>query len=314
MARIAHMYYDAGKSMQESRRALDYHALPFPVCSLRRHAEAIVMIKITVPFENEFQLAVQLEETCGLARAVVIGAASLDPAEVALAAGRSGAQWLADSLQDGDVLGVAWGRTVRELVQAFPGGLDIDIDVVQIMGGMRQLSFNFNADDLCKQIAQACGARCHLLFAPAVVNSPEVRLAFLSDSSNRDTVGMFDLVTVALVGIGSMTPFEDSVIYRAGYLKDDEAQRLKSEGAVGDIFGIFYDQQGKISSAQLDQRRIGMTVEQFRRTPRRIAVATGSHKAAAILGAIRAGFVSELITDEHTAQCILDLLPHPAAT
>ena len=56
MARIAHMYYDAGKSMQEivARFGLSRFAVSRLLAQAR--AEAIVMIKITVPFENEFQL------------------------------------------------------------------------------------------------------------------------------------------------------------------------------------------------------------------------------------------------------------------
>lgn len=59
--------------------------------------------------------------------------------------------------------------------------------------------------------------------------------------------------------------------------------------------------------AHLNDKRIGMTVEQFRTVRRRIAAAAGEHKAETIVGAIRTRVLSELVTDSLTARRVLDL-------
>ena len=51
---------------------------------------------------------------------------------------------------------------------------------------------------------------------------------------------------------------------------------------------------------------IAVSLRQLRRIPLTIGVAIGEEKAAAIIGAARAGLISALVTDARTAEAILD--------
>ena len=65
------------------------------------------------------------------------------------------------------------------------------------------------------------------------------------------------------------------------------------------------DARGRIVSAATSGRRIGLGLERLREMPNVVGVAGGRHKAEAVLGAIRGGFIKVLVTDENTAEELL---------
>jgi len=76
-------------------------------------------------------------------------------------------------------------------------------------------------------------------------------------------------------------------------------------GAVGDMLGEWFDANGRIVSAATSSRRIGLGLDRLREMPNVVGVAGGRHKAEAVLGAIRGGFLKVLVTDENTAEELL---------
>ena len=77
-------------------------------------------------------------------------------------------------------------------------------------------------------------------------------------------------------------------------------------GAVGDIALRYFDSAGNDVSSDLQRRIMGMSPDQLRAVPRRIAVAGGRHKASAIRAALIGGWVTVLITDTQAAGELLD--------
>ena len=64
--------------------------------------------------------------------------------------------------------------------------------------------------------------------------------------------------------------------------------------------------RGAASTAGLDDRIIGITLEQLKRTPKVVGVSGGPDKLAAIGGALRGGLINVLITDSLTATRLLE--------
>ena len=108
---------------------------------------------------------------------------------------------------------------------------------------------------------------------------------------------------LAILGIGTVG--KAGGLWRAGFLDERDEIRLKKAGAIGAICGRFYDVNGQVCSSALDDRIIGLTLEELRRIRHKIGVATGRDKLSAILGALRARLVDVLITDEKTAEELL---------
>lgn len=72
-------------------------------------------------------------------------------------------------------------------------------------------------------------------------------------------------------------------------------------------FAAAFDQAGHPVYKGLQDRTIGISLEQLGRVRKTIAVATGKYKAKAILAALKAGFINYLVTDKETMLAVLAL-------
>lgn len=116
---------------------------------------------------------------------------------------------------------------------------------------------------------------------------------------------MFDQLTVAVVGIGAMQPSE--LLSNSGnFFQHDELESLKKNGAVGDICLHFFDESGDPIQHHLQNRVIGMNLEQLKQVPRTIGVAGGKRKVESIRAALKGGYLDVLITDPVNARIILN--------
>ena len=96
--------------------------------------------------------------------------------------------------------------------------------------------------------------------------------------------------------------------YRAGYLGDADLEHIREQGAVGEVIGTYFSQEGDIVPLELNERIIGLGSEDLINIPTRVGVSWGGQKALANIGAARSGLINVLVTDEHTAQKMLDTL------
>jgi lsr operon transcriptional repressor len=103
------------------------------------------------------------------------------------------------------------------------------------------------------------------------------------------------------------TPAADATIVQMGYLAADDVRQLHDRGVVGDILGQFFDSDGQVVSLPIHDRRIGIELSELASIPKVVGVAGGLHKAEAILGALRGGFLDVLVTNELVALRLLEL-------
>ncbi len=115
----------------------------------------------------------------------------------------------------------------------------------------------------------------------------------------------FDALDVALVGIGGQEP--SGLLASSGNVfSAQELQTVYDAGGVGDIGLRFLCADGRPVQTPLDQRVIGIELEQLKRVPRAIAVAGGPGKTDAIRAALVGGWINCLITDTYTAERLLE--------
>ncbi|HEU0256805.1 MAG TPA: sugar-binding domain-containing protein, partial [Microbacteriaceae bacterium] len=80
---------------------------------------------------------------------------------------------------------------------------------------------------------------------------------------------------------------------------------LLATGAVGDVCLRFFDADGRPTITELDERVLGIGRQTLLAVPRRIGIAGGERKHAAIRGALLGGWINILITDKQTALALL---------
>ncbi|MEO6299621.1 MAG: sugar-binding domain-containing protein, partial [Paracoccaceae bacterium] len=83
-----------------------------------------------------------------------------------------------------------------------------------------------------------------------------------------------------------------------------EINKIRADGGVGELLGHFFDANGRILLTALTARTL--TVSFAPEIDRIVAVAGGADKVAAIRAVLKSGRLKGLITDERTAQALLE--------
>lgn len=78
------------------------------------------------------------------------------------------------------------------------------------------------------------------------------------------------------------------------------------EKAVGDICSRFFTIDGEIADEKMDERTIGINLQDLKQKETAILVAGGERKIKAIHGALRGGYANHFITDQFTAKQLLE--------
>jgi DNA-binding transcriptional regulator LsrR (DeoR family) len=180
--------------------------------------------------------------------------------------------------------------------------------VVQMLGGVGNPSAEQHANRLAIRLARLVNGEARFLSAPGLVGSARAAKVLLEDRSVSETVALFSNVSLALVGVGALEP--SALVASSGNtFSRAELEDLQKSGAVGDICLCFYDAAGRQVRGALDGRVIGIDLESLRRVQRSVALCGGKKKFPAILGALRGQLVNTLITDQYTAQRLVNAQP-----
>ncbi len=319
LTKISKMYYEQRLTQQEISDRL--HMSRPKVSRLLKQAEGLGIIQITVrpPVGVHTDLEQELEQRFDLKEAVVIDVSPTASSEViARELGIAAAQYFYRAVTDGDVIGVSWGTTLSAMVNALSPLETTNIHIVQLIGGLGVPEADVHGTDICRRLAHLLGSKLTLIAAPGIVDTLETKRALLTDSHVKQAFDMFSRLTIAFVGIG--VPDPASVVMRDGTIMSHaQMQDLRRLGAVGDIVLRFFDATGQPICSTLNDRVIGITLEELRHVERVVGVAGGLQKYHAVCGALRGRLINILITDvllanELVARCAPHksvLVPNP---
>ena len=273
---------------------------------LKQAAElGIVRTVVTMPTGTYNDLEERVQEMYGLRDVVVVDAGG-SGGDVIPALGAAAAVYLDATLTGNHIIGVSsWSETLMQAVDAMrPKPAPVASAVIQLLGGLGDPSVQIAATRLTGRLADLTGATPVFLQAPGIMATLTARQAMMNDASIAQVISLFPTITVALVGIGSLDP--SPLARRSGYsLADREEVALRAGGAVGDVCFRYFDAEGHQVRTTLDQRLVGISAEEFLMIPRRIGVAGGERKFAAIRAALLGRWVNVLITDLTSARLLV---------
>ncbi len=307
MTRVARLYHGEGVKQPEIAARL---RLSQPkVSRLLRQAqeEGIVRITVRAPMGTHPDLELALEQRYGLQDAEVVDVGIDDAEHITRDLGDAAAFHLEQTVRSGDLIGVSsWSATLLAMVDAMHQVRDVsDVRLVQILGGGGDPAAEGHATHLVRRLADLLGADATFLPAPSSVSSAKARRVLLEEPFVRRATALFDELTVALVGIGGLQP--SGLLASSGNVfSADELSLVRAAGGVGDIGLRFLRADGRPVPTSLNERVIGIELEQLKRVPRAIGVAGGPSKVLAIRAALIGGWINCLITDRTTAERLLE--------
>ena len=224
--------------------------------------------------------------------------------EVANKVGKTTAVYFERILKDGMKIGVAWGKTLEVMVENLKENKSIkDLQIVTLLGGAGGISSQVHANILSQEILNKYDGKGYFLYAPTVVDSKELLEALIANTETSKVLELAKNVDVALVGIGG--PIEVSTVLETGYFNEKQIEALKKCGAVGDICSRFFDEDGKACNLDINERIVGITLDDLKKIKKVIAIAGGKNKVKSIRGVLNGRYVDVLITDLYVAYCLL---------
>jgi DNA-binding transcriptional regulator LsrR (DeoR family) len=147
------------------------------------------------------------------------------------------------------------------------------------------------------------------------VESSNVRQTLLAEPSIADAVAEAARADLAVVGVGTPTHGSSAAILESLTLADSERASFWDAHPVGDIAARYYDVDGRAIRGAVDDRIVGVALEDLAAIPHVIGVAHGRAKAPGVLGALHGRLIDSLVCDESLARAVLsDHRDQPSST
>lgn len=296
---VVKLYYASGQSQSEIASQL---GISRPTVSkLIQHAKDMgyVTIAINDPREDSSALAEQLAEVYELIDVRVAAPPMDSHDEVLRALGRTGARLLESLVLDGTMLGLSWGLTMYEVARNLQHQDRRGVEVIQLKGGMSQTATLTNDVETIHAFCDAFNAFGRYLPLPVIFDSVTVKELVETERHIANVLGLGRKADLAVFTVGSME--KDSMLMRLGYLSEAEMHEAQTR-AVGDLCSRFIDIDGRPCLPDVNDRTVGIQLDELRALDRRVLVAGGRSKTEALDAALRAGYATHLVTDRFMAQ------------
>jgi len=303
LSKVAHLYYEG--EITQPQIAEQLHLSQATVSRLLKRArqENIVRITVSQPRGVYPQLEEAIQKRYRLKDVIVADCNNQGEDEILRGIGSAAAFYLETTIDQGEIVGISsWSETLLAMVEAMQPLLRVsNVKVVQILGGIGNPGAEVHATNLTRQLAARLRGEAVFLPAPGVLASTEAKKMFYEDQFVREATQLFDRISLALVGIGTVEP--SRMLARSGNVFAPlELEMLRTRGAVGDVCLRFFDGQGQPVITPLNERVIGMDLEQLKSARRAVGIAGGLRKLSAIIGALKGRWINVLITDRFTGE------------
>jgi DNA-binding transcriptional regulator LsrR (DeoR family) len=303
IARVARMYYEWDLRQSEIAKQLDLSQATVSRLLNRSKEEGIIRISINLPTGVYTELEEVLVKKFGLRDAIVVDSLEDNEKLIQRDLGAATAYYLESAIRPNEMIGISsWSATLLTMVDALhPLQRKPGVKVIQILGGVGgNPAVESQATRLTSRMAQLVNGDAVFLPVSGVLATEAAHDILMADETIQRSIKLFDQVTTALVGIGTVDP--SPLLAQSGNIfSQKELDLLRQEKAVGDILLRFFDENGNLVETGLEKRVLSMTLEQLSKVSRVVGVAGGSRKYAAILGALRGHWINILITDHFTA-------------
>ena len=293
--KTAWYYYIENYTQQDISRLLGVSRAK--VIALLERARQTGVIQFTIRQEGAYRMQVEqsLIARFHLSDAFVVpGAGTLPNLKESIA--QAAAMYILRRAEPNAFINIGYGDTTSRILNHLATAAQLPLNVVSLAGGVNYYLPNMNSN--------VFNARLYLIPSPLLLSSAGLRDSLRREPDVEEIFRMIPLSSMSVVGIGSMN--NRATIVKNGILNQNDFTFLKMQGAVGDVLSHFLDKNGNVVSHDMEGRLMSTSMDQLKTLDNVIGAAGGPDKAEAILAVLRGGYLDVLITDEDTAQLLLD--------
>jgi DNA-binding transcriptional regulator LsrR (DeoR family) len=216
---------------------------------------------------------------------------------VGIVAARTLRHLIAQNQGEEYVVGLAWGRTISALADAFRPLNAQATQFVSLLGSLTR-SASANPFDVVQKLALKTGGQAKYLPVPFIADSEEDREVFLQQRVVRDVIKTALKARSCFISVGECDA--GSFLSRYGYLSASDLESLHAMGAVGDTLGLFFDRDGRYVDSPTCRRTLAIDLSDLS-SSNIILLSAGQPKVNATKAILKAGFISGLIIDGDSA-------------
>lgn len=308
MIQIAKMYYQREYSQQQIANKLDISRSTVSRILKQAEAHGIVKIEVIDPFENVEKLAQTIKKRFRIKHCIVVQVSDYKDEVIKKTIGKAAAKYVKQIVQDGDIIGASWGTTLYQVARQLEPKNVQNVTVVQLNGGVSYSEANTYAIDILNYLGNAFNTVPHYLPLPAVVDHVVVKQAMVSDRHVHKVLELGKKANIAMYTVGETS--DDSTLIKANYFNQDELDLLFNRHVVGDICSRYFDCEGNICHPELNERTIGIDLEDLGNKSYAILIAGGMNRVNGIYGALQGKYANVLVTDQHVAKSLIEMSKH----
>lgn len=301
-ARAGWLYYVAGRTQDEIAAAMGISRQSAQRLVSLSVAEKLIKVRLDHPIAACLELGDALKRKFGLKEVEIV---PTDPGSESATVGvaEAGAAQLERWLKQTDPLVIAMGtgRTLRAMIDQLSPTECPQHKIVSLTGNISPdgSAAYFN---VIFSMADAIKAPHFPMPLPVIVSSAEEKQLLHKQPLVAPTIALGRQSDVTFVGVGEMNMKAPLLV--DGFLKPDEMQDLLGAGAVGEICGWIFGEDGTLLKHPVNERVASLEIPS-RETSTVVGLARGRRKHPAILAAVRGGHINSLITDEEAARYLL---------
>lgn len=295
------LYYVEGETQEGTARKLGMSRASIVNYLAEARDRGLVKISVDPEILAHGKLNAALRERFGIRDAYILPKTHQTdepPEALRKRAGLAGARLLQSMLEEKDVVGVAWGRTMYDLAEAMERAPVEGATVLQVSGSMLDDKLS-SPEFITSLIANRIGARSLNFHAPAVLSSKGLRDALLQEPPIQRYMERLQSCDLTVFGVGAIT--EAAQLGDVNLADAEIIAAYRAKGAVCILVGRFIGADGREIHGPLSDRQISISLDHLRAAPKRLLVASGSSKTDAVRAALTGGFATHIVLDHDTA-------------
>lgn len=302
LTRVARLSYEVGLTHREIADMLGMSRAT--VTRLIADARSRGVVEITIRGPQQLFAELEREAVAGLGLAEVWLAPTIpgDAARTTEAVHRVGGRCIAEHAAQATIIAIGLSATVAGAVAAVPATARSDARIVPLAGGWGGPSRGLNPHEVARTLAERVGGRPYNLPAPVLVAAARDAETLLRLPDVSESLELARRADLAILGVGGYD-WDVSALGRA--VTPQERAELQAADAVGDVSVRFFDRSGAAIHGTLDDRVVGLTLDELRRPTSRIVVAHGPGKLDVLAGALAGSLPTVLVTDTDTVRGLL---------
>jgi len=307
MVQVAQMYYIDGFTQEKIAQQLGISRSSISMILSEARDFGIVDIRVKNPQTNNDELSEKMMATFGIPKCYVIPINAKLIRILTKIVATQGAFIAEKEIKNHSSLGVAWGTTCYECMMAFRNNSNLfDVNVVPLIGGTNRIASEYQLNEMVRIMAEKLQGMPSFIYAPALADTIDDKQLYMKSMQMQEIEKVWKNLDVALVSVGAPPEYYNSKQFFDPF---DMKKMFESDSMrpVGDICARRFNINGEFLKNDYNQKIMGIGDNELRNAGKVICIASGQHKILSILGALRTDTIDLLITDENTAQGVLDV-------